>query len=367
MNFNIKDIFYKCIIPEAAMGKINVFFNYSVVFNTILEEYKKICRSRIQEKDIMIPTLVIKNKDAFDELLTTYVKMALNFYDDSNFCSEILDYKLFDKKNMICKEKAIMVHMLANMTYEDFNEPIRFLEKRIDFINNHSDESVNLGHSEILDCDLSLNIIKDTINNETPSQIIVSASNGQDSYEFPSVKFGISGDTIYIYAIQKKEDVHNSLEKKINRKLYKVGEGFVDENIEENPKDITASFLVALNMAINYFKSIGYKKFVVPSVLIVRANSKRLITDRKKMSNEDRLARENKEEMIQTNLTNKLIRTFLRLACHYNNIDIESFPYEIDSSLHIEINECIKEICNNRLLDETGKMANTGQNNSKKK
>lgn len=367
MNINIKDIFYKCIIPEAAMGKINVFFNYSVVFSTILEEYKKICRSKIQEKDIMIPTLVIKNKDAFDELLTTYVKMAMNYYDDSNFCSEILDYKLFDNKNMICKEKAIIVHLLANMTYEDFNDPVRFLEKRIDFINNYSYENIDLGHSEILDCDLSLNVTKDTINNETPCQIIVTASNGQDSYEFPSVKFGISGDKVYIYAIQRKEEVHNNLEKKINRKLYKVGEGFVDENIEENPKDITASFLVVLNMAINYLKSIGYKKIVVPSVLIVRANSKQLITDRKKMSNEERKEREINEELIQVNLTNKLIRTFLRLACHYNNIDIESFPYEMDSSLHIEINDSVRENCNNRLLDETGKMANTAQNNSKKK
>ena len=61
-----------------------------------------------------------------------------------------------------------------------------------------------------------------------------------------------------------------------------------------------------------------------------------------------------KLEEIQYNLTNKLIRTFLRLGCHYNNINITSFPYELDSALHVEVDETKDIVCNNKLLYETG-------------
>ena len=72
------------------------------------------------------------------------------------------------------------------------------------------------------------------------------------------------------------------------------------------------------------------------------------------------------QEFIQNNLTNKLIRTFLRLGVHYNNIDVISLPGEIDSILHIEIDNSKKVTCNNKLLYETGLMVNS-QVESKRK
>lgn len=68
------------------------------------------------------------------------------------------------------------------------------------------------------------------------------------------------------------------------------------------------------------------------------------------------------QDYLQYNLTNKLVRTFLRLGCHYNNIDVLSFPYEVDSCLHIGINDN-KVMCNNYLLYEIYKLIEEHLNN----
>ena len=366
------DLFYGVIVPEAAMGKINILFNnYGILFNTKIVELKKVCANKIDNKEIMVPTLVIKNKELFDDLLDEYVKLAKEFYDDSNFLEEIIRRKATDKKEMVSKEKAIITHLFANMTWEDFNNPCNFLKRRIDFINNSYKARYEIGYSDILGCNLRIEVTDDTINNETPSQLIVIGYNEDgDKFVFPKIKFGISDNKVYFYAIQNYGSDKSNFAKQINRKLYKVGEGINKEEEFDNVRDITASFLVALNIAINYFNSMGYNAFLIPSILTVRWNSKQIIImnkfKSKKIDEGKKLELEEMQEFIQNNLTNKLIRTFLRLGVHYNNIDVISLPGEIDSILHIEIDNSKKVTCNNKLLYETGLMVNS-QVESKRK
>ena len=311
---NITKIFYESIVPEAMIGKINVYFFYSVAFSTKIVEKNKFYECKIDADDVLIPTLIIKDKETFDRLLCEYVTKAISFYDDSNFYEEILNYNKYDNKDMIGKEKFILMHLFSNATVEDFSDPITFLKKRIAFIDNHQNKKIDLGYSDILDANLEINILNDTINNETPSQFFIKIYDSDSSWISPRVKFGISDDTVYIYAIQNEDINDNSFCKKINRKLFKVGEGFIEQDGEENLKDITASFLFALNMAINYFKSLGYEKIVVPSIMITRWNAKKIIIDRKykvkKIDDEKRKQAEMQLDNIQSNLTNKLIRTF---------------------------------------------------------
>ena len=364
---DVVKMFYERIIPEAMSGRINVYDFYNVAFSTSIYEDNKYYECQVKNDEMFIPTLMIKNKEEFNRLLSEYVDLAMDFYDDDNFNDNIIDYKSYDDKYMICKEKAILAFLFANATVEDFNDPINFLRKRINFINNHRDRHISLGYCESLDCNLEVNTLKDIINNEGTSQFVITASDGESKYVFPRVKYGISDDTVYIYAIQKRRrNMDNPLEKKLNRKLYKVGEGFINPGTEENPKDVTASFLVSLNMTISYFNQLGYTKIVVPSILIERWNEKRFISALKheaRIIDDDEKQRfEAEQEFIQSNLTNKLIRTFLRLACHYNNLSIVAFPYEEDSALHVEVNNDVEIICNNGLLDETAKMVDDGIN-----
>lgn len=353
-------IFYEEIVPEAAIGKVNAFFfSLSEAFNTNFIEESKIIHCKINAPGVMIPTLVIKNKGLFDSLLNEYVSKAMNFYANDMIYTEVVNYKNKNKE-IVDKPKLIMAQLFANATSEDFNDPISFLRKRIAFIDNHVDNNIKLGYSDILGANLELITMRDTLNNEASSELAIRATNGNDKWISPRVKYGISGDTVYIYAIQNEDINDNILSKKINRKLYKVGEGYSGGGEEENLKDVTASFLVTLNMAISYFKSIGYTKFEIPSILIVRWNAKKIIIDnkhqKKKIDSFEKDALNSDLDIIQSNLTNKLIRTFLRLACHYNNIDVTAFPYELDSSLHMEINNDIELKCNNKLLFETGEM-----------
>jgi len=358
MMIDIKKIFYEGIVPEALLGRVNVYQYYNIVFNTYIYEEGVELNSNLDNNELFIPTLMIKNKELFDKLLWEYVNLACNFYDDSNFLECVCNNSLFGD-GMICKEKAVMALLFANATYEDFNDPINFLRKRIDFINNFSEMEIDIGYSPILKANLLLKTTKDIVNNETPSQFIVEAYEGNDKFIFPRLKYGISNDTVYIYAIQNEKHV-SAFGKKINRLFYKIGEGFSYEENDENPKDITASFLVVLNMAINYFMANGYKKIVVPSILIERWNAKRMATDlkyrHKKIDCVEKNELDLKQDIIQSNLTNKLVRTFLRLAFHYNNIDILALPYEVDSYLHLGLNDNILMECNNALLLETGNL-----------
>ena len=359
-------VFYDEIVPEAMVGKINVYLDFSVAFSTKLVEEGIDYPCNINAYGTIIPILIIKNKKLFDNLLNEYVIRAMDFYDNSSFYDEVLNYKNKDGI-LVGKEKLILMQLFTNATVEDFNDPISFLKKRIAFIDNHVDKSIDLGYSETLGANLELITMKDTLNNETPSEFLIRATDSNDIWISPRVKYGIDGDTVYIYAIQNANKNNGNLTKRINRKLYKVGEGFIDKGGEENPKDVTASFLVTLNMAISYFRSLGYEKIIVPSILPVRWNVKKIIFankhKRKKITDEKFEILNSELDVIQSNLTNKLIRTFLRLTCHYNNFMVDSFPYELDSALHMYIDNEKRMICNNKLLLETNEMVSSKSNN----
>ena len=364
---DILEIFYNNVVPEAMNGRISCLSYYNIAFSTEIVDEGVRYSCNLDDEGLLIPTLMIKNKSEFDRLLVEYVNLAMSFYDDSNFDDEILNYKLYDKEMGICKEKVIMSLLFANATIEDFNNPIDFLKRRIDFIYNDLSGNYDFGYMDMFKGDLSLSIEKDIINNETPYQMIIKiTSMNSEEFIFPKIKFGISDGIVYIYAIQNKMNKDNSFCKKINRCLYKVGEGYTDTDSyegEENLKDITASFLVSLNMAISYLYNNGYNNIIVPSLLVERWNAKRISNllkiRMKKM--DDNSAKEiiNNQDYIQQNLTNKLIRTFLRLGCHYNNMDVLSFPFELDSCLHIGINDNEME-CNNTLLYNTYMLIKNG-------
>ena len=221
---NILDIFYNCIVPEATSGRIDCLSFYNIVFSTKIVEENREYLCNLDENDLVVPTLIIKDKKTFDKLLIEYVNLALDFYSDSNFDNEILNYRLFNNEKMICKEKVILALLFANTTTEDFNNPIDFLKRRINFFNCCSLNDMDLGYCDGLKGNLVLNIEKDIINNETPYQMVIKCVSNEDSvFEFPKIKFGISDDAVYIYAIQNKKNDSNHFCKYINRVLYKIG------------------------------------------------------------------------------------------------------------------------------------------------
>ena len=63
------------------------------------------------------------------------------------------------------------------------------------------------------------------------------------------------------------------------------------------------------------------------------------------------------------NLTDKFIRTFLRLKYHFNSVKISSFPSELDFNLHLKLEDVL--VGNNDFLNEVTSLVY--KNNSKKR
>lgn len=364
---NVLDIFYDNIIKEAANGKINSFFNYNVIFSTIVNEDNVRYDACDDSEDLVIPTLYIKDKKSFDELLIKYVDKCLAFYDDSNFPEEVVSGEMYDEVDRISKEKTILAYLFANATVEDFADPINFLRRRIDFFDNSSLDKYDLGYSNILDSKLEVSVSKDKLCNETPYQFSVGCiSEDGEKYELPKLKFGVSDGKAHVLAIQNVNKSNSSFAKKINRKLYKVGEGFSkeDDNYdiyqEGNLNDITSSFLLVANVFVEYMNKQGVNDFVIPSILLERWNSK-------VMANKFRDARgikpyeEAHEEQlrIQSNLTEKFLRTFLRLNHHCDNLSVTSYPMEQSFNLCMTNDGIMRS--NNSLLNETALMMSNAE------
>ena len=367
----ILDVFYNQIISEAAKGEIDAFLKYNIVFSTeFVEENKRIDASSITD-EVIIPTLKITDKEKFDKLLVEYVTLACNFYDDFDQLYDKFDDQSDNKE--LWRLKTIFVNLFANASIDDFNNPCEYLQRRINFINNSCEEKVWEGYSEILKSTISVEIKKDTLSNEAPYKFGVVAIDelGQE-FDFPYIRFGISNNKAYVYAIQNsKKSINDS--KKIKRGLYKVGEGFDlnednYENYEEgNLKDVSSSFVVAINMFASYLSTIGINEIVVPSILIERYNAKTMATKKRldhHIIDEDRYNEIMKfNSDLQSNLTEKLLRTVMRLGSHYEDFKVLSYPMEVDSYLHFDITN--QEECNNNLLRETNMLVKKGKNKTK--
>ena len=350
----ILNIFYNDILKEAMDGKVDCYFTFNIRFFNNLEPHNN---------DDMVPILNITNKELFNKLLIEYVNKARTYYDLTKYINGIeenQDYYL---------NKLIMTVLWSNATYEDFNDPISFLKNQIEFLDNETlnefNERKTVGYSEILDGEVEIENIKESILNETPNSIQISISNNNERYYFPRIRYGISGNKCYIYAVQSELESDENIKKKINRKLFKVGENFNSELDNEtiygigNLKDVTSSFVVAVNMFLGLLSSKGITEIEAPSILLERwiAKEKYIIEkgnslEKRGIDKEGFVNSESEKHLsIQSNLTEKFIRTFLRVIYHHKDFNIESYPFDIDSSLHFNI--CENSECNNSLLDET--------------
>ena len=75
-------VFYDEIINEASTGRVDCFFMMNLLFSTYLkEENKTIEAKKDDDGRYLIPTLVIKNKESFNKLLTEYLTLARTKYD----------------------------------------------------------------------------------------------------------------------------------------------------------------------------------------------------------------------------------------------------------------------------------------------
>ena len=342
-------------LKEIQSGKVETkenIYNIKVDINT-------------SKTDEMIPVLKIKDKDVLFLKFKSYLKEVIKFRkSDENLTSDFI--------------KNCLVHLFANATFTDFENPEMFIDKYIDFMNmepltiktvSNIFDDVMSPKEMIYGSDLSCEIVKQSEFFETPYAFKSKISLEDLEYRLPVISFGISNNTCYIYAIQKEKYSYKTIEnetynKKVKRVLYKVDDKVINsessEYLEykegksdyypENITDVVPSAVLALSLFLNILYQNNITNVSVVPYLPVRYNAKKEALENKaryeaKLNglSEEQLKKMLEESSleqlrIQNNLTQKLIRNFMRLHYHFNNVDIIGYPYEVSEYLNIKIN-----------------------------
>lgn len=376
MQFNnslIEEIFFNQILPNLKNGSIEIpIYNTNsngdiFTFNVLVDAY-----------DETSPYyLCIQDKEKLVNSLYEYMKIMLS--NDSSI----------NKQNIYDKIKYYLTLLWVNATYEDLRNPVRFIQKYIDFNNNplFEDEFTYASNIESLnDADIDVIIKREPANMETPysfnAQINLFDNGKENNYYLPSICYGISGDICYIYSIQNSGMFASNpgFEKKIKRLLYKMnenvsshesedfkeykrlekqGNNMEDEFYPENISDVSVSAILALTVFMDSLNDMNIKNIKVVPFLPIRYKNRKSEYEKKyqlklKQLKVDEIKelKQNLEEkrlLIQSNLTNKFIRDFMRLKHHFNGIGILSYPMEVDEYLSININNM--ECHNNKLIE----------------
>lgn len=372
------DSFYNEIIKEAATGYIDCDFFMPICFSTrelVNNELHDITNARYFP-NAMIPTLIIKDREKLNKSITRYVELAKDFYEG--------DSRLEDVGN---KEKYIITSLLVNTLITDFTDLNNLFERHSNFLEDKSlemfQDPVNMGYVDKLNSNVVVQVKNQSIVQESPygMEISLQDENNEVIYKFPIIRFGLDNNKAYIYAVQQDDVVEN---KKIERLLRKVGEGFDEKNSEkdeiENPENlysVSPWSLVALSIFIPIIKNYAnVDEFVAPYFLINRYNAVEISYEILKEKYKDKVNEErvkamlqkkeeavNSHDVLQRNITDKFIRNFRRLDHHFNNIDIDMFPLEQDSMIHFKVKDELE--CNNSLLKEVYMVADSYKEKSK--
>lgn len=368
------NVFYDEIIKEAALGKIDCGFLIPICFDTKILKNNELERKTNAKYfyNVMSPTLIIKNEEKLNQSMINYINLAKKFYSQ--------DVRLLDSPN---PEKYILSSCLVNALPGDFNDISNLFERYSNFIMDSSlndfFKTQNIGYSDILKSSINVTLQKQSIVEETPYAFRMELiSDDNQKYILPDVRFGISDGKCYIYAIQNMDkDCKN---KSIERRMRKVGEGFDEKNSSKDPilepenlYSVGPWDLISLAIAIPLIKNYSdVNEFVAPYFLVNRWNaveiSYQLLTEKynKDLNNpiiQKRLEKIKNHDIIQRNVTDKFIRSFRRMEYHFDNIEVDSFPLEMDSTLHFKVGEDV--ICNNSLLTEIYSLSNNYKSKGK--
>ena len=331
---------FRKVIEEASTGIISANdAKFAMLFETMIDG-EKITLKSLKYRDIASPILHITDLENFKILLKEYVDRAYIFYGISEYQNK---YDIY---------KELIALLWSNATLEDFLSPNQFLEKRIEFFNN---PIINVNKKlTTLNASLYVNMYTGDELAETPYYLNAELLKGNNSYHLPRVYFGIYDNKAYIYAIQNKdENKNNEFFTQIKRSLYKVNDGFNEPDYnDENLRDITPSFVLVANILLGLLKCQGIREIVISSYLPMRYINKQIIqknndlpSDKKYDYSDERI------NLIQSNITDKFIRTFRRLEYHHSGVQVLSYPMDFDSNMHMVLDSY--DDCNNALLHET--------------
>lgn len=331
MQQKILDAFYKKILPQASSeNKVCVggfLFDASFCLSSQVEE--------ISNENI--PVIQIHNQDWFDKALIHYTENMISFLQQYPKLQKY-DYVYFEGDIDSIVEAAVL-NVWFNATEEDFRNPEVFLEQRSKFLNDEvlNQEYLKKRTSDIIDGKVPhyFETVVDVWNpsgNESP-YVFRSKMCKEDGSMIllPNIGFALDNNKAYVYVLHQDKS-HTELspgEKKLNRVLYQANQDVYDDYFDENIKDVSVSSVVALTLFTSFLQDISCDEMVIKSNFPIRNIAK---------MNNTRVSTE-EFERICSNTINKYYRSFRRLSYHFSELEIMSYPYEQDNSMHI----CVPE------------------------
>lgn len=327
----MKELFYE-VIKEASNGA--VFLDgeeWPIGFNTIIYDNNNIKYQVMNENNLS--TLVIRDEKEFLSYLDIYLNKELSVNRKS--VSFIRDK---DRNRL----KLLISYLFVNASMMDFSDPISYLKRRIQFLDNGSflsSMSIPLRGmlSSKMDADiyLEVNNVLDDVRMETPYKmnfsIVKKNKDGNSYFHLPSVSYGICEEYgekyCYIYSIlnsskESKDEEEEKYRKKISRMLYKMNQGDIDADV----KDVSVSSVLSLSLFLNLLstKEIHHVKGIL--YLPVRYLSRDIMASSNTKRRDELLER---NDQIQRNVTDKFFRTFRRVSTHIDGVNfIDNMAYD---------------------------------------
>ena len=306
---------------QAAEGKVKVNDEiYNVAFNTkIVYPDGRVYQTNGNDS---YPTLYINNYPLFKSKLADL--LLLQNYRTNNYYRRLQD-----------KMRFLIAYSFANATFDDFANPLSYLDRTMAFIKNttltETNEIVDLTDTPIEADEVLIQNQKQSIYMETPNKMTFTLhgffNDEEYVYRLPEISYGIceeNGEKVcYIYSslnpekLQYDNDEMGHIYKKLQRSFYKV-----NKTVSEEPDllNLSPSSIISMSLFLGLLEKEGIRQFKVIDYLPVRYNSRDIIAQELKKFTEKLQER---NDHIQTNATNKFTSIFVRMTSHLPNLTLK--------------------------------------------
>lgn len=222
--------------------------------------------------------------------------------------------------------KYYFTNIWKNATNSDYTNPENFIKRITSFIQDNTFQELEndklLGYLD--NYAIYIKRKEADLGYETPYEILVyiQDNSGLKTY-LPAIRYGIYNNKVYFYAIQNEYYEDSYLNKTFDKYLRNINNSISGM---ENRGVHTPRFIFTIALFLGLISSYNFDEILINDLQISRWFN----LTRQELSDE-------RLYQIQYTITNKLMKTFIRLSKEFPTLTISSFPNEIDNYMHLKI------------------------------